>query len=113
MYQGPFDRRRSLKLDITDDELVLDVDSVRLLPHQPDLPEAVTVPVHSLAEVAAEKLRCIFHRMQCRDLFDHWFLFEDTDIGPCTVVEIFEQKAVHRNFNPSEFKATFRRISEV
>ncbi len=31
-YQGPLGRRRFLKLDITDDELVLNVDTIDLLP---------------------------------------------------------------------------------
>ena len=106
-YQGPLGRRRFLKLDITDDELVLNVDTTRLLPRWPDLPDTVTVPVYSLAEIAGEKLRCVIQRMQCRDLFDLWFLFEDADVSPCDAVEIFKLKAVHRNLNPSEFKTSY------
>ncbi len=40
-YQGPLGRQRYLKLDIADDELVLNVDTIRLLPRWPDLPEAM------------------------------------------------------------------------
>ena len=38
-YQGPLGRERSLKLDIVVDELVLNVDTIGLLPRWPDLPE--------------------------------------------------------------------------
>ena len=68
-YRGPLGRQRYLKLDITDSELVLNVDTVRLLPRWPDLPDTHAVRVYSLAEIAGEKLRCIMQRMQCRDLF--------------------------------------------
>lgn len=45
-YQGPLSRQRSLKLAIVDDELVLNVDTSRLLPQ-----------MSPFAERAGEKLR--------------------------------------------------------
>lgn len=107
-YQGPLGRHRSVKLDITDDELVLNVDNVRLLPHWPDLPKAISVQAYPLAEIAGEKLRCVIQRLQCRDLFDLWCLFEEADIDPCDATEIFKRKAVHRNLKPSEFETKYR-----
>ena len=106
-YLGPLGRRRSLKIDITDDELVLNVDTVRLLPLWPDLPEDVAIRAYPLVEVAGEKLRCVIQRLQCRDLFDLWFLFENEDVDPYDAVEIFKQKAEHKNINPSEFEERY------
>ncbi len=107
-YQGPLGRQRYLKLDIADDELVLNVDTIRLLPRWPDLPETISVPVYPLAEIAGEKLRCIMQRMQCRDLFDLWLLFENADVDPRDAVEIFVPKATHRNLNPRDFETSYR-----
>ncbi|MDE0282825.1 MAG: nucleotidyl transferase AbiEii/AbiGii toxin family protein [Gammaproteobacteria bacterium] len=106
-YQGPMGGQRSLKLDITDDEYVLNVDTIQLLPHWPDLPASITVPVYTPSEIAGEKLRCVMQRMQCRDLFDLWFLFEDADVDPYDAVEIFSSKATHRNLNPRDFKSKY------
>ena len=75
VYKAPLGRQRYLKLDIAVDEIVLNVDTVSLLPRWPDLPET-GVRVYPLVEIAGEKLRCIMQRMQCRDLYDLWLLFE-------------------------------------
>lgn len=107
-YQGPLGRQRYLKLDITDDEAVLNVDTIPLLPHWPDLPESITVPVYPLAEIAGEKLRCVMQRMQCRDLYDLWFLFKDADVDPHDAVEIFNSKAIHRNLDPGDFNSKYQ-----
>ena len=47
-YQGPLGRLRYLKLDLADDELVLDVATVGLLRRWPDLPETGPIRVYSL-----------------------------------------------------------------
>ena len=107
-YQGPLGRQRNLKLDIADDELVLNVDTIRLLPRWPDLPETTAVPAYPLAEIAGEKLRCVMQRMQCRDLFDLWLLFEDAVVDPRDAAEIFIPKAAHRNLIPGDFDTRYR-----
>ena len=107
-YQGPLGRQRYLKLDIADDELVLNVDTVPLLRRWPDLPETNAVPVYPLAEIAGEKLRCVMQRMQCRDLLDLWLLFEDAGVDPHDAVEIFMPKARHKHLDPGRFEASYR-----
>ena len=107
-YQGPLGRQRYLKLDIAVDELVLNVDTIGLLPRWPDLPETNSVRVYPLAEIAGEKLRCIMQRMQCRDLFDLWLLFENAGVDPRDAAEIFHPKAEHRNLAPVRFEAAYR-----
>ena len=107
-YQGPLGRQRHLKLDIADDELVLNVDTIKLLPRWPDLPESCTVRVYSLAEIAGEKLRCVMQRMQCRDLFDLWRLFEHAGVDPRDARDIFVPKAEHRHLGPGRFGSSYR-----
>ncbi|MDE0177404.1 MAG: nucleotidyl transferase AbiEii/AbiGii toxin family protein [Gammaproteobacteria bacterium] len=107
-YRGPLGRQRYLKLDIAVDELVLGADSVGLLPRWPDLPKTDGLRVYSLAEIAGEKLRCIMQRMQCRDLYDLWLLFENADVDPLDASGIFRPKAEHRNLDPAGFETNYR-----
>ena len=107
-YQGPLGRPRSLKLDIAADELVLNVDAIGLLPRWPDLPRTDEIPVYPFAEIAGEKLRCIMQRMQCRDLFDLWLLFEDAGVDPLDACETFRSKAEHRSLDPAQFEPSYR-----
>lgn len=106
-YQGPLGRQRYLKLDIALDELVLNVDTVGLLPRWPDLPKLSAVRVYGLSEIAGEKLRCIMQRMQCRDLYDLWLLFEHAGVDPLDAAEIFQSKAEHRSLDPARFAASY------
>ena len=64
-YFGPLGRERTLKLDLADDELVLNTERQRLLSRWPDLPKDASVHVYTLAEIAGEKLRCVLQRLQC------------------------------------------------
>ena len=106
-YQGPLGRQRYLKLDIADDELVLNVDTIHLLSRWLDLPEMTAVPVYPLAEITGEKLRCVMQRMQCRDLYNLWRLFEDAGVDPRDAAEIFIPKTEHRHLDPGRFKASY------
>ena len=110
-YQGPLRRQRYLKLDIADDELVLNVDTIKLLPRWPDLPETRAVRVYSLAEITGEKLRCVMQRMQCRDVLDLWLLFEEAGVDPRDAAEIFIPKAEHRHLDPGRFGALYTRTA--
>ena len=51
-YVGPLGRERTLKLDLADDELVLNTERQRLLPRWPDLPApSMSRPVRSVSFV--------------------------------------------------------------
>ena len=107
-YRGPLGRQRYLKLDIADDELVLNVNNVNSLRRWDDLPETGAVRAYTLAEIAGEKLRCVMQRLQCRDLLDLWLLFEDAGVDPQDAAEVFLPKAAHRNLDPGQFEASYR-----
>ena len=106
-YVGPLRRERTLKLDLADDELVLNTEAQTLLPRWPDLPENVTLPVYTLTEIAGEKLRCILQRLQCRDLFDLSLLFGEGQVDVIDAANIFRPKAKHRGIDPNLFSSRY------
>lgn len=107
-YRGPLGRKRHVKLDVAVDELVLNADTVRLLPRWPDLPTTGGCQVYTLAEIAGEKLRCIMQRLQCRDLYDLWLLFERAGVDPLDASEVFRPKAEHRGLDPAVFETSYQ-----
>lgn len=115
-YIGPNEtsRPRTIKLDISDDELTTGDDTrLVLLERYEDQPITTPLRVYSLSETTAEKLRCVMQRLQCRDLFDIWFLFEHADVDAAEVKAEFEAKARHRRLDPGQFRARFEvRIQE-
>lgn len=66
-YQGPLGRERKLKLDIADDEIVLNTETIGLIPRWDDMPDQHGLTVYSLSEITGEKLRCVMQRLQCRE----------------------------------------------
>ena len=79
VYTGPLGREREIKLDLADDELVLESSLTSVIKRYPDQsddrPELRT---YTLLETAAEKLRCVIQRLECRDLSDlHRLLVHD------------------------------------
>ena len=46
-----------------------------------DLPQPIPFDVYSIEEIAAEKVRCIIQRVQCRDLYDIFRLVEDAGVS--------------------------------
>lgn len=107
-YAGPLGRERTLKLDLADDELVLNTESQHLIPRWPDLPEDASVHVYTLLEIAGEKLRCVIQRLQCRDLFDLFLLFEDVQVNATEAAMVFRPKAEHRGIDPNTFAVRYR-----
>jgi predicted nucleotidyltransferase component of viral defense system len=109
-YVGPLAaaKPRHLKLDISDTEVVETVEQRTILDDVwPDLPEAVPFAVYPINEIAAEKLRCIIQRAQCRDLYDIFRFVEDMGISLTEVRPLFEQKAMAKGLNPATFSEKF------
>lgn len=107
VYQGPLGRERQIKLDLAANELVIEARRTPLLTRYPDQPPDVLTPAYTLQEIAAEKLRCVIQRQQCRDLFDLHALFTDQDISPEEIWPVFEHKARHRDIDPASFRERF------
>jgi predicted nucleotidyltransferase component of viral defense system len=106
-YLGPLGRERTLKLDLADDEIVVHTERRVLLPRWPDLPADASVHVYTLLEIAAEKLRCVLQRLQCRDLLDLHLLF-GMAIDPAEAAELFRSKARQRRLDPAAFPSRYR-----
>jgi uncharacterized protein len=103
-YEGPLGARRHLKLNVADDELVIEVCSrpvIRRYDDQTDPPPDVVV--YTIQEITAEKLRCIIQRLQCRDVTDlHRALAQEgVDVEAAWV--LFEEKARHKGLDPEQF----------
>lgn len=96
-----------LKLDLADDEIVIETEHCSLVPRWPDLPADRAVRVYTLLEIAGEKLRCVLQRLQCRDLFDLHLLFE-SNVDPAEAAQVFEAKARHRGLDPATFALRYR-----
>ncbi|MGH9107013.1 MAG: nucleotidyl transferase AbiEii/AbiGii toxin family protein [Acidimicrobiales bacterium] len=69
-YIGPCrpSKPRNLKVDISTDEYVEGFAAGRVASAWPDLPPQHIFDVYTLEEIAAEKLRPVMQRLQCRDL---------------------------------------------
>jgi len=103
-----------IKLDITGDELSTGADARSvLLKRYEDQPDTPPLRVYSLDEAAAEKLRSIMQRLQCRDLFDTWYLLEHAGVDAAEIRLQFEAKTSHRGFDPARFPNRFEtRVEE-
>lgn len=93
-----------LKLDIASDEVTTS-EPIResLVMRYDDQVETLSLPTYSLDESAAEKLRCVVQRLQCRDLFDIHRLLVDEGVDLGTAWAQFETKAAHRGIDPGLF----------
>jgi predicted nucleotidyltransferase component of viral defense system len=105
-YTGPLGRTRTLKLDLADDELVENITRRPVFNRYSDQ-EQDDCLAYTLEETAAEKLRCVIQRLQCRDLYDIHELFVVRGLDPSFVWPLFERKARHRQLDPSLFQTRF------
>lgn len=106
-YAGPLGAKpRSLKLDLAADELV---ENTVVLPirHRYEDQEDGQCHVYTLEEIAAEKLRCVMQRLQCRDLYDLYELLVVNDLNAEEIWPLFESKARHRDREPDRFEDSF------
>jgi len=105
-YVGPLGAPRTIKLDLADDELVVNTEQRPLLPRWPDIPES-NVAAYTKLEVTAEKLRCVLQRRQCRDFLDLNLLLGEQDL--VATAELFRRKATHRALDPATFAEKFEK----
>jgi uncharacterized protein len=105
-YVGPLGAPRPIKLDLADDELVVNTEQRPLLRRWADSPES-NVVAYTKLEVTAEKLRCVLQRRQCRDFLDLNLLLGEQDL--VATAELFRRKATHRKLDPATFAEKFEK----
>ncbi len=106
-YVGPLGaKRRQLKLDLATDELVENTTALPIRRRYEDQ-EGCRCRVYTLEEIAAEKLRCVMQRVQCRDLFDLHELLIEGGVDAEAIWPLFERKARHRDRDPGRFGDCF------
>jgi uncharacterized protein len=115
-YVGPLGAKpRKLKLDISDTELVESHRRIELQSRWPDLPQGAAIDGYTLDEVAAEKVRCIAERLQCRDLYDMHELLDGGLVDPLKAWHLYLRKAENdegrgrQRTRPQKWSATFER----
>jgi predicted nucleotidyltransferase component of viral defense system len=114
-YVGPLGaaKIRTIKLDLAVDEHVETVTQGRMLEGVwSDLPAPAAFDVYPLDEIAAEKLRCVIQRVQCRDLYDLYRLTEDLKVDLRDLTGLFHSKARARSIDPALFPARFQARTE-
>jgi predicted nucleotidyltransferase component of viral defense system len=110
LYVGPLEAAnpRRIKLDLSDSEVVESVARGSILDGVwSDLPDPVSFDVYPLEEIAAEKLRCVIQRVQCRDIYDLYRLVDDMGVSLDEVRPLFERKAEAKSLDPSTFSDRF------
>ncbi len=88
-YVGPLGAPRTIKLDLADDELVVNTEQRPLLQQWADTP-GCNVAAYTKVEIAAEKLRCVLQRRQCRDFLDLDLLLGEQDL--VSIADLFRKK---------------------
>lgn len=108
-YIGPLraSKRRELKVDVATEEYVETTEKLGIRPVWDDLPESVPLDVYPLNEIAAEKLRCVIQRLQCRDLFDLFQLVDKLGVVLTEIRPLFERKTAAKNLDPIIFPRRF------
>ena len=109
-YIGPLEasKPRRIKVDISESEVVESVERrTILLDAWSDLPQPIPFDVYSIEEIAAEKVRCIIQRVQCRDLYDIFRLVEDAGVSLADIRPRFERKAEAKGIDPASFEERF------
>jgi predicted nucleotidyltransferase component of viral defense system len=100
-YVGPWGRENRIKVDLQDDELVVNSARLPILQRYDGIPEGATVVGYTEDEIGAEKLRCVLQRKQCRDPYDLHYLLINRRIEAAEVHLLFERKATHKGLDPA------------
>ena len=114
-YVGPLaaGRARMVKLDFAVDEHIETISKGRMVSALwGDLPEGEPFYVYPLDEIAAEKLRCVIQRVQCRDLYDLYRLTTDLQVELSELTHLFVRKAEAKKIDPASFAKRFEERTE-
>ncbi len=90
----------TIKLDITFTEKLLDEPNIQAIHHPYSDKEAITqlIPTYSIVEILSEKLRSLIQRNRPRDVYDIWFLYNNTkSLDYCKLLELLIQKAKNKD----------------
>lgn len=107
-YTGPLQTKNSFKLDLFMNEFLLDKYSSRWVFWEYSDQERVKIPVYSLEEILAEKLRSLLQRGKSRDYYDVWALLKShqKEIDTKLTKQIFQEKCEH-------FSISFGKVNDL
>ena len=101
-YDGPLRKssgqKNNVRIDIAFDENILEIPQLRKVFNAYTDDVEAEVPVYSLEEIVAEKLRSILQRRKSRDYYDVWLLLTRhiEDFSHARVRDILYTKCAHR-----------------
>jgi predicted nucleotidyltransferase component of viral defense system len=110
-FLGPLGAKmenRRLDMDFTRGERMLDaaVDGLLQSPYS-DYPSHVVLPTYTKLEILTEKLCALTRRVQPRDLYDVYYLFESGDLDTTFLPDYFRRKCDHKGYDPSRIHTVF------
>lgn len=106
-FMGLKKRKNTLTLDLMSDEILVDrVREENVI--NPYYPRSFSIPVYSLEEILAEKLRSFLQRTRVRDYYDAWYILKHAknNIDREKIKEIFTKKVAYKKlsfFGGSQF----------
>ena len=89
-----------IKLDISHTEKILTDIQLKPINHNYTDKENIVslIPVYSIEEIVAEKLRSLMQRNRPRDIYDLWYLLQSFDIGKYKVLkQLLTEKCDYKN----------------
>jgi predicted nucleotidyltransferase component of viral defense system len=98
-YVGPLQARmgsRSLKMDFTRGELLVNQPKMKELKAPYSDYASVAISAYTKREILAEKLCALMGRTEPRDLYDAWWLLEESTMDPVLLSHDFAVKADHK-----------------
>lgn len=116
-YEGPLpgSSGKTVKVDITIREVIffgiVEKEVLRGYVEYEDLPEGKTISVYSLEEIAIEKVVALLDRArnEPRDLYDLWFITNQTHISIAELLPAVEEKLRFRGKELDEVRGEFQR----
>ncbi len=115
-YSGPLGGKvahKKIKTDISFDENVFYKPIEKTFKDIYSDSELFTLPVYSLEEVAAEKLRSLMQRTEARDVYDIWFLLKFGRLKTENILTIFNIKAIAKNIHSKELPEIVKKKQNV
>ncbi len=121
-YNGPVSKKgrvSSIKLDLTDDELIVlnPVQNSVFHPYSDEPTEGVQITTYAFEEVVAEKIRALAQRARPRDLYDviHFFRNRSMIKNPTLVYNTLIKKCEYKGMSPSKLSdiESHEKISEL
>jgi len=105
-YTGPLGGKgenKSIKVDISSDEVLCNKPEQKDVSNEySDLIDRYEISSYSLSEIISEKMRSLMQRTASRDLYDLWYMFEESGNNIEDYFFDFQRKAKYKKLNHTQ-----------